>query len=299
MFKNVLVGVDGGPNGRDAIALASRLAGPGGRLTLAHVHAGTLNAGNVVTSGVSSEEGEASHALLERERSAAEVDADLVSVVSVTPGRGLHDQAERQGADLIVVGSSTRGVFGRVFLGDDTRASLNGAPCAVAVAARGYAADAKPLARVGLGYDGSPESIAALDTARELAAEHRGRASALKVVSIPTYAFSGFAAPLTSDTIDTMLQEASEEVEGLEGVDGKAVYGLIGEELAAFGDQLDLLVVGSRSYGPWHRLVVGSTSDYLERRARCSLLVLRRPSAPAEPVSGDSGATETPAGAPG
>ena len=38
MFKNVLVGVDGRPNGRDAIALASQLADPDGKLTLAHVH---------------------------------------------------------------------------------------------------------------------------------------------------------------------------------------------------------------------------------------------------------------------
>jgi nucleotide-binding universal stress UspA family protein len=54
------------------------------------------------------------------------------------------------------------------------------------------------------------------------------------------------------------------------------VYGLAGEELAAFGDQVDILVVGSRGYGPVKRLVLGSTSDYLERHARCPLLVLPR-----------------------
>jgi hypothetical protein len=40
--------------------------------------------------------------------------------------------------------------------------------------------------------------------------------------------------------------------------------------------QLDILVVGSRGYGPVRRLVLGSTADYLERHARCSLLVLPR-----------------------
>ena len=65
-------------------------------------------------------------------------------------------------------------------------------------------------------------------------------------------------------------------MQALEGVEGRAVYGLTGEELAAFSDELDLLVVGSRSYGPFKRLVLGSTSDYLERHARCSLLVLPR-----------------------
>jgi nucleotide-binding universal stress UspA family protein len=54
------------------------------------------------------------------------------------------------------------------------------------------------------------------------------------------------------------------------------VYGLPGEELAAFGDEVQLLVVGSRGYGPMKRLIIGSTSDYLQRNARCSLLVLPR-----------------------
>jgi hypothetical protein len=36
-FGDVLVGVDGSPAGRDAIALGSMLRDPSGRLTLAHV----------------------------------------------------------------------------------------------------------------------------------------------------------------------------------------------------------------------------------------------------------------------
>ena len=75
-------------------------------------------------------------------------------------------------------------------------------------------------------------------------------------------------------------------------VDGRAVYGIAGEELARFGDELDILVVGSRGYGPLRRLVSGSTSNYLERHARCSLLVLPRtdtvpasdPTSAAEPL---------------
>ena len=60
------------------------------------------------------------------------------------------------------------------------------------------------------------------------------------------------------------------------------VFGLTGEELAAFGEGVDILIVGSRSYGPLRRLVSGSTSDYLQRHARCSLLVLPRVSAEGE-----------------
>ena len=128
MFKNVLVGVDGRPGGRDAIALARLLSEPGAKLTLVLVRSSEI-----------AEDVAESEELLERERSAAGLDAELRSVIALNPGRGLHEQAERHGADLLVVGSCSHGTFGRAMLGDDTRAALNGAPCAVAVAARGYA----------------------------------------------------------------------------------------------------------------------------------------------------------------
>ncbi|HUN79323.1 MAG TPA: universal stress protein [Solirubrobacteraceae bacterium] len=281
MFKNVLVGVDGRPGGRDAVALAARLLAPAGGLTLAHVHSGELRPAHAATPRMVGEERDASRELLERERDAAGVDAELVSVVSFTPGRGLHEQAEQRDADLLVVGSCGRGLLGRAMAGDDTRAALNGAPCAVAIAARGYAESQAPLARIGVGYDGSPESEAALATAEALAAPTHAAVHALQVVSIPTYSYTGIMPPAIGESIDILLHDAEERMRKLQGAHGRAVYGLTGEELAAFGDELDLLVVGSRSYGPVKRLVLGSTSHYLQRHARCSLLVLPRPETPA------------------
>lgn len=276
MFKNVLVGVDGRAGGRDAIALASKLTNPDGKLTLAHVHTGDLRPSHAIAPGLVREEREASHKLLEQERAAADVKAELTSIVSMSPGRGLHEQAEEQNADLIVVGSCSHGAFGRAMLGDDTRAALNGAPCAVAIAPLGYAEHPVPIAKVGVAYNSSPESAAALAMARELAAPARATVHALEVVMIPTVAYTGIIPPALGDSVDLMIQEANSRMKEMPDVEGHAVYGLAGEELAAFGDQVDLLVVGSRGYGPVKRLVLGSTSDYLERHARCSLLVLPR-----------------------
>jgi nucleotide-binding universal stress UspA family protein len=276
MFKNVLVGVDGRPNGRDAIALASHLTEVDGRLTLAHVYGGEIRASIAMTPGLVAEEEERSREMLEQQRSAADVKAELVSIASTSPGRGLHQQAEEQGADLLVVGSCAHGAFGRAMLGDNTRAALNGAPCAVAIASAGYADHPTPIAKVGVGYNGSPESKAALAVARKLAAATRALVYALEVVSIPTYTFTGLIPPITGESIDLMLREANARMKALGDVEGRAVYGLSGEELAAFGDDVDVLVVGSRGYGPMRRLVLGSTSDYLQRHARCSLLVLPR-----------------------
>jgi nucleotide-binding universal stress UspA family protein len=281
VFDKVIVGVDGREGGRDAIALAARLVSPEGSLTLANVHTGELRPPrHATTREMTSEEREASQGLLERERAEAEVQAELVSSVAPSPGRGLHDLAEERGAELLVVGSCSRGVLGRAMLGDDTRASLNGAPCAVAIAARGYAEHPLPLARIGVAYDGSPESEGALAQARAVAAQHRAKLIAMEVVSLPTYSFTGLTPPALGETIEALLADARERLRALEGVEERAVYGLPGEELAEFGDEVELLVVGSRNYGPLRRLVVGSTSDYLQRHARCSLLVLPRQAQP-------------------
>jgi nucleotide-binding universal stress UspA family protein len=280
MFENVLVGVDGSSNGRDAIALASRLADSAGKLTLAHVRTGELNPLVVMTPGLPAEERQASLELLERDRDDTGVQAELRSVVAASAGAGLHRLAEELAVDLLVVGSSGHSSFGRAMLGDDTRAALNGAPCTVAIAARGYggqdAQAGNPIARVGVAYNGSPESERALAVARQVARASGASITALEVVSIPAYAFSGLMAPAIGDSIDTMLTEANARMSRLPDIDGRAVYGLAGEELAAFGEDVDLLVVGSRGYGPVKRLVLGSTSDFLERHARCSLLVLPR-----------------------
>jgi nucleotide-binding universal stress UspA family protein len=284
MFENVIVGVDGRPTGRDAIALAARLVSPEGKLTLVNVHPGGLSPVSAVTPAMAGEQRETSRALLERERAQAAVEAELVSFLALSPGRGLHDVAEERGADLLVVGSCSRGVLGRAMLGDDTRAALNGSPCAVAIATHGYAGHPLPLARVGIAYDGSPESEAALGAARAVGAQHHSKLIALEVVSVPTYSFTGLTPPALGETIDVLLADAKQRLLAIEDVEGHAVYGLPGEELASFGGDVDLLVVGSRNYGPLRRLVLGSTSDYLERHARCSLLVLPRQA----PTAGDA-----------
>jgi nucleotide-binding universal stress UspA family protein len=267
MFKNVLVGVDGLPGGRDAIALAHRLADPEGKLTLTHVRVGPEVEGVELA---------ASEGLLERERAATKVDAELDLVSSTSPGHGLHQRAESRHADLLVLGTCSHGAFGRAMLGDDTSDALNGAPCAVAIASLGYAAHGSRIANIGVGYDGSPESRSAIAMAHVLAAPTGAEVHALEVVSIPTYAFGALVPPTIGESIELILQEAVERLKELPDVDGHVVYGRTGEELAAFSTDMDILIVGSRGYGPVRRLVLSSTSNYLERHARSSLLVLPR-----------------------
>ena len=122
--------------------------------------------------------------MLERERELAGVDAQLVVRGPRPVGRGLHEVAEQERADLLVVGSTRHALLGRVLMGDDCRAALNGAPCALGIAPLGYALAPHSMRRLGVGYDGSPESEAALTAARELASAHAAAIKAFWVVSL-------------------------------------------------------------------------------------------------------------------
>lgn len=275
MFNRVLVGVDEHEGARDAVALAKQLTAPGGKLTLGNVYRG--DAGPRVR-GYEREAREISRsrALLQAARNRAGIDAQLRWTGAHSVGRGLHELDEVLRADLLVVGSTRRGLLGRVFLSDDTQAALEGAPCAVAIAPSGYADHATGIRKVGVGYDGSADSERAVTAARELANEFGATLAALGVVFFPAYLFSG---PVAGDatSIQELIDQAREQVESLGGVEPHGAYGHPAEELAAWSPSLDLLVVGSRGYGPIGRLVHGSTSQDLARRARCPLLVMTRP----------------------
>ena len=264
MFDHVLVGVDGAEGGRDAIALARRLS-HGGRLTFGAVYRDEPLAWRSSSPPFTSVEGDRAEARLFATRKAAGIDADLRWRGAASVGRGLHELAEAVGADLIVVGSSRHGIIGRVLMGDDTRTSINGAPCAVAVAPVGYAGRRGELMEIGVGYDGSSESEHALAVARTLAEANGSRLSAFEAVHLPAYMFTGPPMP-DATTINAMIDRARQQVDALPGVEGHAAYGDAAEELTVFSASLDLLVIGSRSYGPVGRVVHGSTAQDLARR---------------------------------
>ena len=162
-----------------------------------------------------------------------------------------------------------------MLLDDDTHAALNGAPCAMAVAPAGYAERPAAIREIGVAYNGSRESEHALTVARTLAGEYSAKLSALEAVSLPSYALVGGGAPV-ADAINRLVEDARERIAALGGVEAHASYGVPAEELSLYSASLDLLVVGSRGYGPVGRLVHGSMSQKLARTARCPLLVLTR-----------------------
>jgi nucleotide-binding universal stress UspA family protein len=275
MFSQVVVGVDEDAGSHDAITVAAKLLAGGGALSLAHVCTGSPRVYRGVSAMPEPSDRERAVELLERTREESRVPAHLRVHEARSVGRGLHDVCEVIGADLLVVGSSRRGLLGRVLLGDDTRAALNGAPCAIAIAPAGYVTERAGMREIGVGYDGSQESAHALQFARSLARELGAKLSAFEAITIPSTALSTGPLPF-DEMVSSLVADARDRIAALGEVEPHAAYGHPAEELAVYSASLDLLVVGSRGYGPMGRLIHGSTSQGLARTARCPLLVLPR-----------------------
>ena len=285
-FPTVVVGVDLRSGGQDAIALARALA-PDARLILAHSYTlGTTEAMAELT-GWDDACREGALDVLSAERRTAHVDAALEVRRDRSPAHALESIAARRAADLIVVGSAHHGRLARVLLGDVGRSLIQDAPCPVAIAPREL--DARRPAVIGVGVDGSPESREAVALAAKLAAETGARLDILVVIVPPDW---------VTPTVDDWPQHVTDERLPAQALldretartdiptGGELLEGNAANQLARRSEHLDLLVVGSRRWGPVGRVLGGSTSDRLAHSASCPLIVVPRPLEADAPSSG-------------
>jgi nucleotide-binding universal stress UspA family protein len=271
MFTRIVVGVDGREGGRDALALAALLqAAGGGELVALHACASKPLLREDVLSWV------------EGELARAGVTARPLVVLDRSPAHALRTVAERDGAELIVVGSTHRAGAERVLAGDEAFATLHCAPCAVAVAPRGFAVTPGSLRRIGVGLDESRESRVALALARRLAHVAGAHVRAITVVPAPVPLWPAIAwNSAWAGSSETPPQPDERRVASIvaeldDDVTPVVAVGTAWKELASRSADLDLLVVGAHAYGPVRRLVLGSTSTKLARHAACPLLVTPR-----------------------
>ena len=180
------------------------------------------------------------------------------------PVRALHEAAEELGAGLLVAGSSHRGPAGRVLPGGVGERLLHAAPCTVAIAPRGYTRPQAGLRRIGVAFAAGPEAPEALELASSLA-----RACHARVV---TYTVTADAPPTLAAVLDRARAGVAPEL--LE--DTVVLHGDTAAELASVSAGLDLLIAGSRGYGPIRSLLVGGVSSELAHTAQCPLLVVPR-----------------------
>jgi nucleotide-binding universal stress UspA family protein len=286
--ERLAVGVDGYPEGRDAAALGAAIhRATGAAMMLVAVHPDPMI---VVPDGMDWDglHEQARKTLIET-RDASAPAATLTVRTDHSVARALHRVVLQQHRDLLVVGSSRHACKGHVRIGKRTRQLLCRFECVLAVAARGlHADDDFSFRRIGVGYDDSPESQAALAWAGGLAAASRAELHVRGVVDdrLATVG-SGqvWIGNITSDWMAVVTEEQAslrrraEQAAVRTGarVTAQAVAGRPADALLALSGQVDLLVIGSRRWGPATRVLLGSTGEAVMHDAACSVVAVPRP----------------------
>lgn len=286
--EHIVVGYDGTANARDALALGRNLAqATGAKLVVAFVMRDAM-----ASVGGWEDYHSGAHAAAEHEFNRAaswlgdSVQSQFDAVPARSPAKGLLEAALRHSATLVIVGSSHRGKVGRAVAGSVAERLLHGAHCPVAVAPVGLADREASLGMVICGFDDTDESVSAVEAAASLAGEAGARLGLVAALDprvfadYSAYAASGFESGTLKEGHRVHLeQELKQRIEQLPaGVEaaGEVVEGDPEHVLAQAAEQADLLVLGSRGYGPVRSVLLGSVSSHLVREAPCAVMVVPR-----------------------
>ena len=284
MLSKVLIGYDGSPQGDDALWFGRSLsevldARPLVTTVIAHTRHGV-------------EESDFDEAVTKfceplfdkaRERIDA-VEVTAKPMVNDSPAAGIYELTDWEKPTAVVIGSTRHGKSGRVQVGTLGGSLLSGVRCSVAVAPRGYADRRSGLGRIGVAVDGSSQSWRALSAAAYLAERANAPLAILSVMGPPHYVLGGLLSPLGPEEYREYKEKEWESVyeEALGRVpDGVAtepllLHGEPAEALAEAASDLDLLLLGSRGYGPVKGTLLGSVSARVMAAAPCPVMVVPR-----------------------
>ena len=187
MAGTIVIGFDGSDCGEDALALGlvlCRATGASPVVAVVYPEQYPIGVGRVDAEWVAYLE-ERAEELLQRARRVLGdgVAADYRTVSAASESRGLHELAEREQAEVVVVGSTHRGPLGRTYPGSTGDRLLQGSAWPVAVAPRGLREDPPPALRtIAVAFLDTPEAHEALDFAAALAQRSGARLRLLSVL---------------------------------------------------------------------------------------------------------------------
>jgi nucleotide-binding universal stress UspA family protein len=297
MPADLIVGFEGTPAGRDAVALGRRLAlATGARPTVVYVRSPKPLTTEIPAVAEDYSWGASVARTLDEARSllADLPDARFMAVAETAVARVLDRVAEEAEMPLIVLGATHRSGAGRIIPGTTADAVIRHAPCAVAIAPAGYAksSEARPFGLVAAAVDGGDETERVARVAARIAANAE---AALRLITVADGSYADgplFAGPAGYATIHDRVRESPSAMLGraaaaaaasapVGNIEREVVQGDVADEVAWHSHDADLLVIGSRAYGPLRRVVLGSATRAILRAAVCPVLVVPRGTAEA------------------
>ena len=290
MFKRIIVGADGSPEGQDAVVLGAEIAAAtGAGLTLLQSFAPFL----LSTKGEMDRDSQIHEAerLLRADRHQFAPNAHIEIVADSNPARALREHAERWNADLVVIGSSRHAAFGRSCIGQTGRRLLDNMPAALAIAQRGLHEQGVRLGTIAVGYDGGPEAERALRLADDLA---YSAGAELLIETVNPEPLPAIAIGATEgggwESVREHERRGAREL-GLRAaaratsrVQVDARVSDPGHELRELSSSVDLMVIGSRRWGAFARVVLGGVGETLVSDCGSSLIIARRAPLQSEPA---------------
>jgi len=213
------------------------------------------------------------------------IDLELRAVASKSAADALRETAEQEDAGIIVVGSSHAGALGRVLPGSTAERLLHGAPCPVAVVPAGYRTRVTPeRLAIGCAYQPTEDGEASLGAAEELALALSASLEVMRVVEPLSRLYDIGELPLNLPEIDASIRAGAKRAVAqrvarlsakLES-EGTLYRGKPAEVLIRLTDAVDILLIGSRGYGPLTAALLGGVSGRVIRSAACPVVVVPR-----------------------
>ena len=224
----------------------------------------------------------------------AELDTWVVVHQSTSVPTGLTDLAAEIGAELVVVGSSSSGLLGRVALGSVTDRLVHTAAVPVAIAPRGYPLGPDPIRRLTAAYGGEADINGLIPAAAELATQWPVQ---LRIVSFTVRPVRMFGGSIESSAEDLVVQQWS-----------RRTFDDIAKQLNAVRDRIsvpdvdvvvgtghdwreavedvpweagDMLLLGSGAAGQAAQVFLGSAASKILRHAPVPVMIVPRHQMPA------------------
>lgn len=281
--RAVVVGVDGSPGSRRALAWAADEASLRDAV-LRVVHAGDVSPGEAGV-GSATTPGGTPRALVDDAAGEARAHHPLLAVrAEILRGPAMPALVEAaEVAELLVLGPRRRGALS-ARLGSVARHCVRHAPCPVAVVhgRRGAAAGAGVSARgIVVGVDGSVGSDHAVRWALE-----EGRRRGVEVTAVHAWQqpLVGELVAAPSAASEHLARQVEAHVRGVAaragaeaGFRAESRVGAVVPTLVEVSEDADLLVVGARGYNLFHDVLLGSVASRCAEEARCPVVVVRPP----------------------